>query len=254
MKILQFNIQFGCPYPDRAGETDSDLAAVVEQVRRINPDIVFFQEVEQGREGGKQIEPAPNYEYLKAALSDYDSYFSYPPEDPEELPFGIGLAIFSKLPLQKTFRHVLPAPDFQFEFNGKQVHPTQRVLIGADVDVEGQRIRLLNTHLQAFFIVNRVVKDFPSQREEAGEVVKASPYPVILAGDFNSAPGEDTVEYFEGLGLKTVQNETITWHRMPYVLDHVFHTPHFECREWEVIPSMVSDHMPLRVNLDLVSS
>ena len=48
--------------------------------------------------GACQIEPPPNYTKIKQALTQYDSWFSYPKADPRELPFGIGLAIFSEHP------------------------------------------------------------------------------------------------------------------------------------------------------------
>lgn len=253
MKILQFNIQFGCPYPDDDGAGQSDVAAIARQIRTWSPDIVFFQEVERARDGGGQIQPPPNYETLKRELPEYDSYFAYPPEDSQELPFGIGVAIFSKFPLLAPFQQILPAPDFSFEFNGSVRRPTRRILIGADIEIAGTRIRLLNTHLQAFFIVGRKVMDFPEQRQVVGQQVQQSPYPVILAGDFNSAPEEDTVDFFEGQGLQTAQKQTVTWHRMPYVLDHVFFSDSLTCRGHEVVASNLSDHLPLFVDLDLKS-
>lgn len=252
MRILQFNIQYGQPYPDEVQGGAGNLRKIVGEIERLDPDIVFLQEVEHALPGGDQIHPAPNYELLKSLLPNYHSWFHYPPADPQELPFGIGLAFFSKYPLLSPYTTVLPAPSFSFEFEGSRRQPTARLLIGADIEHEGKTIRLLNTHLQAFFIVKQEAKNFPQQREVVGGEVVASPHPVILAGDFNSAPGEDTVEYFESLGLQTAQKEVVTWHRMPYVLDHIFYPSSFACERCEVISSYLSDHLPLLADLSWV--
>ena len=96
-KPLQFNMQFGQmwddAYPDHAPVR---LELTLDEIRSHNADIVMLQEVEQMKPGGIQANPPPHYTRLQAELKGYDSYFCYPKPDPRELPFGIGLAIFSK--------------------------------------------------------------------------------------------------------------------------------------------------------------
>ncbi len=249
VKILQFNIQYGQAWDPLLDDGPVNLQASIEEIRSQAPDIVFLQEVEQAGECGKQEWPPPNYSRLKEALKEYDSYFSYPPSNEEELPFGIGLAIFSRYPLIVPFMRVLPAADFTFDFQGRTVHPTERLLLGADVDIGGKQVRLLNTHLQAFFMVKRTADDYPQQRQLVAREVAQASKPIILAGDFNSAPNEGTIAYLEQRGLTSVQKNKVTWHRMPYVLDHVFFSKELECHRWDVIPSNTSDHMPLYAEL-----
>src|SRR2546423_1442051 len=99
-RVLQFNMQFGQvwddAYPDRA---PVEIEATLREIRAHDADIIMLQEVEQAHPGGKQIQPPPNYTRLKSELKGYDSWFSYPKADPRELPFGIGLAIFSRTTL-----------------------------------------------------------------------------------------------------------------------------------------------------------
>src|ERR1700694_2924082 len=101
-KLLQFNMQYGQmwddAYPDHA-PIRVDLT--LDEIRAHNADIVMLQEVEQAMPGGAQADPPPHYTQLKAELKGYDSYFCYPKPDSRELPFGIGLAIFSKTPLRE---------------------------------------------------------------------------------------------------------------------------------------------------------
>src|SRR5581483_12411341 len=98
------------------------------EIRRHEADFIFLQEVEQARPGGAQPEPPPNFTRLRSALAGYDSFFAYPRTDTRELPFGIGLAVFSKTPLRDTFRCDLPSPPIEFDFNGRKTTPTDRLL------------------------------------------------------------------------------------------------------------------------------
>src|SRR6187402_98806 len=126
-RVLQFNMQFGQiwddTYPDRA---PIRVEAALEEIRRHEADIIMLQEVEQARPDGVQFHPPPNYARLQGELKGYDSFFSYPKADERELPFGLGLAIFSRTPLRETVRVDLPSPAIEFEFFGRKTTPTDR--------------------------------------------------------------------------------------------------------------------------------
>ena len=96
-KIMQFNMQFGQTWDDaNANQAPIDLDLTIAEILDRDADIVMLQEVEHAQRGGIQLDPPPNYTRLSNALKGYHGYFSYPKADPRELPFGIGLAIFSK--------------------------------------------------------------------------------------------------------------------------------------------------------------
>ena len=94
----------------------SSWEATIKEIRSHDADIVMLQEVEQTQPGGLQANPPPHYTRLQEELKDYDSYFCYPKPDPRELPFGIGLAIFSKTPLREHICLNLPSPPVEFDF------------------------------------------------------------------------------------------------------------------------------------------
>ena len=153
-RVLQFNMQFGQVWDDADPDhAPVKIEATIEEIRRHSADIILLQEVEHARPAGVQDGSAPNYERLRAALSGYDSWFAYPKPDPRELPFGIGLAIFSRTPLHDTFAEDIPSPPIQFDFFGEPKTPTDRLLIGAKTELDGRSLRLLNTHLLAFFML-----------------------------------------------------------------------------------------------------
>jgi len=245
-RVLQFNMQFGQiwddTYPDRA---PIRLEATLKEIRQHRADVIFLQELEQAQPGGVHLQPPPNYTRLRAELKEYDSWFSYPNEDPRELPFGVGLAIFSRTPLRATLRRNLPSPPLEFEFFGTKTTPTDRVMIGADTTIFGHDLRVFNTHLLAFFMLGASATAHPFQRNLVAAQLAASKGPTILAGDFNVNRHEGLVAHFAAQGYQTVQQTEPTWRRQPFVLDHVFHNAALRCVAQRVIVTSASDHHAL---------
>lgn len=242
-RVVQFNMQFGQlwddTYPDRA---PINLDLTLAELRRHDADLILLQEVEHAQPGGAQVEPPPNLSRLRAGLAGYDSYFCYPKPDPRELPFGIGLAIFSRTPLRDRIRRDLPSPHVEFDFFGQKTTPTDRLLIGARTTVLGRELQLYNTHLLAFFMLGSSSTAHPFQRQMIADELNASAGPTIITGDFNVSHHEGLVEQFAHTGYRTVQQSAVTWRRRPYVLDHIFHNDQLRPVSHRVVPSPASDH------------
>jgi endonuclease/exonuclease/phosphatase (EEP) superfamily protein YafD len=252
-RVLQFNMQFGQVwddmYPDRG---PIRLDASIAEIKRHEADVIVLQEVEQALPGGVQFQPPPHYTRLCHEFTGYHSYFSYPKPDPRELPFGIGLAIFSRTPLRDTIRLDLPSPPIEFEFLGRRTTPTDRLLIGAMTTVHDRDIRIFNAHLLAFFMLGADSSAYPAQRNLVAEQICACNGPTILAGDFNMSQHESLVAQFGGCGFFTVQQSEVTWRRRPYVLDHVFHNAPLRCVKHRVAPTPASDHHVLVADFEFV--
>jgi endonuclease/exonuclease/phosphatase (EEP) superfamily protein YafD len=252
-RVLQFNMQFGQlwdeTWPDRA---PIKLEATLAEIRRHNADIIHLQEVEQALPDGVQKEPPPNYTRLKAELANYHGWFSYPKSDPRELPFGIGLAIFSRTPLHETMRLNVPSPAIEFEFIGRKTTPTDRLFIGAKTVIGGHELQLFNTHLLAFFMLGSSSTYHPSQLNLVAEQLAAVNGPTILTGDFNVGRHETLVKQFATQGFSTVQDEEVTWRRRPYVLDHIFHNGKLRCIGHSVVPTPASDHHAVVADFEFV--
>lgn len=244
---LTFNIQNGQNWDDaRPDDASVNLDATVDFLREQDADVVFLQEVEMGYEGGKQVEPPPNYGYLRKALPGYDSVFGYPLPNPVEIPFGLGLAIFSKTPLRDFSRLNLPPAQVSFQFAGVPRQPSHRLLIGADTVVEGHPVHLMNVHLQAFFMINTTSNEHHTQRDLVEAELRKSAGPTLLGGDFNCAPGEEVVSQYEKIGFNASQVSEVTWRRMPMVLDHIFYNAPLRLESCRVIPTLASDHHAVR--------
>ncbi len=243
-RVLQFNMQFGQiwddTYPDRA---PIRLESTLEEICAHDADYIFLQEVEHAQPNGVQTQPPPNFQRLKEQLTGYDSWFSYPKADPRELPFGIGLAIFSRTPLQKPTRLELPSPPIEFDFFGRKTTPTDRLMIGARTQVNGRDLQLLNTHLLAYFMLGSSSEVHLTQRNLVAEQLAAcAGRPTVLAGDFNVSKHQSLIRQFAREGFTSVQETEITWRRRPYVLDHVFHNSGLRCVGQQVQPTPASDH------------
>ena len=252
-KVLQFNMQFGQVWDDADPDNAPiDLTQTIAAIQRQDADIVLLQEVEQAQPGGRQIDPPPNFTRLSRALSGYHGHFSYPKADPRELPFGIGLAIFSKTPLYDLSRLELPSPPVEFEFNGEPKTPTDRLLIGAKTTIAGHEVQIFNTHLLAFFMLKTSSKIHSEQRQLVIEQLKKSRIPTLLGGDFNASNHIELVDQFAQEGYRTVQTKEITWRRMPYVLDHIFFDRQLRLLDHAVVPTTSSDHHLLVADLDFV--
>lgn len=245
-RVLQFNMQFGQTWdaedPDHA---PVDLEATMAEIHRHDADVVLLQEVERARAGGGQVDPPPNYTRLTAALPDYHGWFAYPKADARELPFGIGLAIFSRAPLRDCVRLDLPSPPVEFVFDERKTTPTDRLLIGAKTTLLGREVQLYNTHLLAFFMLGTTSEEHPLQRERVAAQLAASALPTILTGDFNVRRHEGLVAQFAAHGFRTVQQTEVTWRRRAYVLDHIFYNAPLRPVRHAVSPTHASDHHAL---------
>lgn len=245
-KVLQFNMQFGQVWddanPDRA---PVKVECAIDEILSHHADIIMLQEVERAEPGGSHPPVPPNYTRIKQSLDGYHSTFSFPRADPRELPFGIGLAIFCRWPLHHMVCVNLPSPPVEFEFFGEKKTPTDRLLIGANTTIAGREVRLLNTHLLAFFMLKSSSEENRQQRDLVAQELARCSCPTILTGDFNVSKHESLVQQFDGVGYKTVQASEITWRRRPYVLDHIFYNDWLRPVSWQVRPTLASDHHAL---------
>lgn len=146
----------------------------------------------------------------------------------------------------------------------------------ADIEINGKRIRFINLYLSPFsfekqkvkpsedleqnenklrYILGKLVPTFKNHQAEVQDLqnaVSASPYPVILAGDFNAVP--NSYEYYHLLkNLKDVfvevgRGSATSFHdyKFPIRIDHVFCSESIQPVAYRVDRSeKLSDHFPV---------
>ena len=146
----------------------------------------------------------------------------------------------------------------------------------ADIKFEGKIIRVINVYLNPFFfdkkmvkpsedleknktkfkdVIRKLVPTFKVHQQEIVAIRKAidqSPYPVILAGDFNSVP--NSYEYYKtSEGLKDAFYEAgrgsgTSFHdyKYPLRIDYIFTSESIKPVSYKVDRSVnLSDHFPV---------
>ena len=102
-------------------------------------------------------------------------------------------------------------------------------MIGAKTVLDGREVQFFNVHLLAFFMLGSSSTMFPWQRDLVADRLASSDLPTILRGDFNVSQHASLVEQFAEFGYATVQYKIPTWHRRPFVLDHIFYNSGLRC-------------------------
>ncbi|WP_447951557.1 endonuclease/exonuclease/phosphatase family protein [Chryseobacterium koreense] len=209
------------------------IQSVYSYIERKDGDVVFAQEYYPGNY-------QTNYKY---ALRNYEI-----------------VAIDSKYPIMSK---------------RKVVHTGNGNGFFADIAVNGKKIRFINVYLNPFslkkeelrptnkrngmrhfgFILNALLENFKIHQRQISQIrvaIDNSPYPVILAGDFNAVP--NSYEYYHlGKGLKDVFMEvgngsSTSFHdyKFPIRIDYVFCSREIKPISYKVERSVkISDHFPV---------
>lgn len=152
-----------------------------------------------------------------------------------------GNAVLSRYPIAKQVNVPLPG--------GSE----QRGLQHCVLDIPGSDIRKIsffNTHL------GLSSKERMQQTKTIAEALGRTPYPVLLAGDFNCSPDApelralaSLVRYPQVCLVKTYPAITPR-----YPIDQIYHSNEWEALEMSAYPSNASDHLPLVCILKLCTS
>lgn len=157
-----------------------------------------------------------------------------------------------------------------------------------DVLVEGDTLRVFNTHMGSIGFdqtdyeatqrvneeaardqirsrMNTAWRKRAFQAELVSGHVQRSPYPVVLAGDFNDTPVSYAVHRFQPWledAYSTAESQVgnTPWlgatysGELPFLrIDHVLHSPVFRCVRFETGAVQMADHRPLIVDFALGS-
>ena len=173
-RVLTWNLWW------RFGAWEERLAAIVEAVRRLDPDIACLQEVwiDDGAEdsSARRVAEALGAEHRGGHRLDVDG-------------IGFGNAVVSRWPISGSEVLPLPAPDGADEL---------RVCVRVDVDSPHGPLQVFSTHLNWRFDQSHVRQE---QVRAICEFIAAAPtrtFPPILCGDMNSTPDSDEIRMLTG--------------------------------------------------------
>lgn len=286
LKILTFNIGFlygrgseGPGYEHRELDFYQKTADKLSQeIKDWDADVVCLQEVDfdssrsHGMNQAHYIAKKAGYPYVAEAVSWESNYIPFP-YWPMKNNFGrmkSGGAIISKYPLTDHEVVLMAKPMSQpWWYNLFYLHRYyQRVTI----NVGEKKFKLINLHLEAFDKVDR-----KSQSEKLVEKVKNEKIDIV-AGDFNTLPAsaskrskfynednyenDSSYEVMATAGLSEVIPDNIyakdeslyftfpAW-KPDRRLDYIWYKPDLKMMKAEVLPSAISDHLPLRASFQI---
>lgn len=256
---------------------DSNLHQARQLINKWQPDIIGFQEIDLGSSRSYQRNQVDslNQGYHQAIVSvNWDKNYVPFPYWPPSVHFGRLLsaqAVLSKFPVVSSQRLVLSEPaSAPFYYRAFYLDRLLQVL---QVSVNGQRLVVLNVHLEAF--------DQHTREVQANEVMKVvdqyvRDQPLILMGDFNARPpfatekitDEHTISMFLEHPLLEAALDKPTYLAQesrhftfdtsePYEkLDYIFYTPQ-TIEPIEVITlkeaGEISDHFPVLMTFKLLN-
>lgn len=224
LKVITFNIHYG---------KISNLDAIGDFLKSIGADIIALQEVDKNQRRSNNFNQG---EYLAKYL---DMSYIYGPN----IKLGnsqYGNAILSKFPILEANNHTLPSA----------LEP--RGILEARINVNGELITILNTHLAI------------SDRERIGQVdsilriIGDRRKNIILLGDFNEIPEGDNIirikETFKDLWETYGETEGFTFPNWnPGVrIDYIFIGNGFAIEEVYISTEALSDHLPVISKLKFV--
>lgn len=159
-----------------------------------------------------------------------------------------GNAIISKYPIVKTEEIEIFGDYVVDPANPKsqiQDRRERRVLIMADIDVEGKILTAMVTHFDLYADTIRCAV------ETVKEKVAALKTPAFLSGDFNAEEGESYIVELDGILTRAGKDDpTPTFHR-GLKIDYMYHTSDIAVKDYTVHRDVISsDHYPVSITID----
>ena len=202
MRVVSWNIHWGCGKDGRIR-----IHAIIDVLRRLNPDVVCLQEVAANHPELAGSATANQFKQLGGAFGGFHLMEHAPSEIyKNNVPRLFGNLILSKYRISQVHRHLLPWPADPDSPAGMP-----RGLLETVIDAPGGKLRLMTTHLEYYSARQRMaqvarIRELhleacararlfqPDPNLDAPYQLGFRPGPAILCGDFNFAPGAPDYE------------------------------------------------------------
>lgn len=227
---------------DFVARVDVNKTAIA--IKNLNLDIIGLNEVYSegcNKEYFNQTErlaQLAGYKYSAFALGEKFSWTT------------IGNAILSRYPIINTRSVIVKKPDEKDRAIENAKGWEDRVVLSCDIDVDGQIIRVIETHfglnlIEQQNIVNVVCK-----------LIDESSYPVVLMGDFNVLPDNPVInDIYDRLVSATIATgktvKTFSSYKPTKQIDYIFVSKTMSVNSCDVHEISTSDHRPLTANINI---
>jgi len=163
----------------RFGPWEERLPAIVETIRRLDPDVAALQEVWVTEDGSSahHLAEALGYHVAVGHRLNLDGV-------------GFGNAVLSRWPITDTATIPLPA--------GEVDHDEERLVLLAVLDAPFDPVQVYSTHLSWRHDESSVRQAQVRTICEAIAERRPRPFPPVLCGDFNAEPDSDEIRMLSG--------------------------------------------------------
>lgn len=244
---------------------DQNLQKVNNELKKINPDIIAFQEIDYNASRSYEVDQEKEfmklgYNYAARGVNWDEKYVPYP-YWPPSMHFGkivSGQSILSKYKLKDYERIVLErVPDNPFYRDALYL---ERLVQVVKVLLEDREVVVINVHLEAFDKATRARQfDYVLGVFNRYKIK----YPTILLGDFNSRSRDDKAVIQKMFNMKGVGNtafniknpkNTFDTKDLYERIDYIFYTKNvIEYVSGDVLNNFgqASDHLPIEMKFKL---
>ncbi|MGE4282437.1 MAG: endonuclease/exonuclease/phosphatase family protein [Clostridia bacterium] len=225
IKLMTYNIRHGVGI-----DNHYDLDRVIQVIKEADPDIVSLNEIDH-------MIPRTFMQKQDSMIAEglgYNFVFGY------NINFGskYGNVLLSKHPIKTYINHSLPKDNVS----------EPRGLIEADIDIDGETIKVFSTHLSI------VSAERPKQVEYIKEKLEEIQETKIMMGDFNALPDSDEIKQIREVMQDSAREEYKTFSSdSPYArIDYIFVSEEIQVQSSEAIESEASDHFPVVAEVVLI--
>ncbi|WP_242457727.1 endonuclease/exonuclease/phosphatase family protein [Pedobacter sp. BS3] len=229
LRIVSYNIHHGTPINSASGAVDLNNIAKV--IKAQNPDLVALQEVDKntkraGLDEAKVLAEQLGMSYFFSKSINYDGG-------------EYGIAVLSKYPVLASER---------IELSNEAAGGEQRTVAIVTVEIpDFEKIRFACAHLDL------VLENRTAQIGQLNDLSKASQYPLLVAGDFNTTPDSPEIALLKkefSLGCTTNCALTFPADKPAKTIDYIVLNPaaakKLTVKSYNAVAGqLASDHLPL---------
>jgi len=268
INVVSYNVRIFDRYNWKDNKVSKTAVDILKLTKELSPDILCIQEYHAGRKGKDNLEDSiRKYTGLKY------NHIEFARLGGKTRPYGI--ATFSRWP-------VISSNTINFEGN------TVNFCLCNDIVYKGDTLRIFNIHLESIQfsredylyvsdlakqpenqelfsenslkIFRKLQKAFiarASQARVVAERIQASPYPVIVCGDFNDTPSSYSYHQISS-GLSDTYKVSGSGFGQTYAgilpsfrIDYILNSPELKSSEFKRIREPLSDHYPVSAVINL---
>lgn len=225
LKLISFNGKFG-------GLGNENI---YDYLNKQNADVVFFQEYDNKK-------PLDGFQYFENSRPIVKIQSKFPIIESGEVKTDVstGMCLYADIKVNGKIIRFVNVYMEPFFLDKKMVKPTK------DMEVNEEKAKKVLHMLIPTF------KKHQTQIDQIKEFINRSPYPLIVAGDFNAVP--NSYEYYkvsedlEDTFLKVGKGSGTSFHdfKFPMKIDHIFSSKSITPISYKVDRSVeISDHFPV---------